>query len=373
MTRISLCMIVKDEEKFLADCLDSVKGLVDEMIIVDTGSKDRTKDIAKAHGAKIVHFFWQDDFALARNESLRHATGDWILVLDADERIETGDHERIRNCTKDESFQAYGLVQRNYTDSSNARDFVTCDGDSSPYCKYFKGFSPNVLVRLFRPNPQFRFEGRIHETIEKSVAACGGKIKVTSIPIHHLAYRAEEIRKKSKDELYEKLGNEKVTEDPTNPRGFFELGVLHLRRNEFAVAQEFFEKVRDLNPRYPKLYAYLIDVYLNQGTMEKVVDSYRDATRYHLNDDDTKCSLALSFVRVGKFESALALYSEVAAKNTRHVVSLVGVAVCSYQLKKARDALFFARAALKLDPDNVLAKKIISNAALSPKEVQMRL
>ena len=87
MPKLSLCMIVKNEEKFLAGCLESVKNIVDEIIIVDTGSTDKTIEIANSYNAKVYHFEWKNDFSLARNESIKHATGDWILILDADERL----------------------------------------------------------------------------------------------------------------------------------------------------------------------------------------------------------------------------------------------------------------------------------------------
>ncbi|HIG95637.1 TPA: glycosyltransferase family 2 protein, partial [Candidatus Woesearchaeota archaeon] len=95
-SRLSLCMIVKDEERFLSACLESVRGLVDEAIIVDTGSSDKTKEIARGFvdqiGGKLLDFVWADNFSAARNESLKYATGDWILVLDADEVIAHRDH-----------------------------------------------------------------------------------------------------------------------------------------------------------------------------------------------------------------------------------------------------------------------------------------
>src|SRR3989338_7693689 len=96
MPTISLCMITKNEEKYLEQCLDSVKDIVDEIIIVDTGSKDKTKEIAKKFSAKIFDFEWVDNFSAARNESLKHAAKDWILVLDADEVVEKKDLERIK-------------------------------------------------------------------------------------------------------------------------------------------------------------------------------------------------------------------------------------------------------------------------------------
>ncbi len=84
---LSVCMIVRDEEKVLSRCLKSVEGIADELIVVDTGSKDNTITIAKDFDARVFHFEWCDDFAAARNESLKHATGDWILQIDADEEL----------------------------------------------------------------------------------------------------------------------------------------------------------------------------------------------------------------------------------------------------------------------------------------------
>ena len=82
---ISLCMITKDEEGCIRDCLTSVKDFVDEIIVVDTGSTDKTKEIAAEFGAKVYEISWVDDFSAARNESLQHATHEWVLCLDADE------------------------------------------------------------------------------------------------------------------------------------------------------------------------------------------------------------------------------------------------------------------------------------------------
>src|SRR5262249_14796822 len=92
--RVSLSMIVKNEEHNLPDCLQSIADLVDEIVIADTGSTDRTKEIAAAFGAKVIDFPWVDSFAAARNESLRHTTGDYVLWLDADDRLDEENRER---------------------------------------------------------------------------------------------------------------------------------------------------------------------------------------------------------------------------------------------------------------------------------------
>lgn len=85
---VSLCMIVKNEEKYLSRCLESVRNKVDEIIIIDTGSTDSTLEIAKQYTNKIYHFTWVNDFAAARNESLKYATSQYVLILDADEYLD---------------------------------------------------------------------------------------------------------------------------------------------------------------------------------------------------------------------------------------------------------------------------------------------
>src|SRR5579864_7403545 len=96
MPSVTLCMIVRDEEAVLADCLASARDAVDDIVVVDTGSMDATRRIATDAGARVFDFAWCNDFAAARNEALRHARGDWVLVLDADERLAPGNAAKLR-------------------------------------------------------------------------------------------------------------------------------------------------------------------------------------------------------------------------------------------------------------------------------------
>ena len=98
--QLSLCMIVKNEEKNLGSCLDSIKDIVDEMIILDTGSSDNTVQIAKSFGAEIHNFEWCNDFSAARNESIKFARGKWILWMDADEQFDDKSKEELNSILK---------------------------------------------------------------------------------------------------------------------------------------------------------------------------------------------------------------------------------------------------------------------------------
>lgn len=112
MITISLCMIVKNEESVLETCLSSVKNIVDEIIIVDTGSTDNTKSIAKKFNTKFYDFEWCNDFAKARNYSFSHATKDYILWLDADDILPEKDVEKLKNlkCTLNESIDSVTMI-----------------------------------------------------------------------------------------------------------------------------------------------------------------------------------------------------------------------------------------------------------------------
>ncbi|MGB5424013.1 MAG: glycosyltransferase, partial [Desulfobacterales bacterium] len=183
---VSLCMIVKDEEANLARCLASVKPIVDEMIVVDTGSTDRTKDIAEFFGALVYKFEWGGDFAEARNFSLSKAKGDWILILDADEIISPQDYKRFRKLTakKPSGLTAYSIITRNYCNMANTIGWIPNTG------QYISeeaglGWLSSEKVRLFSNNSEIKFEGAVHELVEPVLKRQAIEMKKCPIPVHH--------------------------------------------------------------------------------------------------------------------------------------------------------------------------------------------
>lgn len=122
-------MIVKNEERLLSRCLASVRALVDEIVVVDTGSSDRTVEIAESFGAQVYHTAWENDFSKARNLSLKHATKDWILVLDADEELRPDDHALVKALTTKPN-TCYLLNQRHYTNDLRLNNSVSCKGST---------------------------------------------------------------------------------------------------------------------------------------------------------------------------------------------------------------------------------------------------
>lgn len=151
MSRVSLCLIARDEGDVIERCLASAKSHVDEMVLVDTGSTDDTRAKAKAHGAKVVVRTWTDDFAAARNASLDEATGDWLLVLDADEWLEGGPSPgELRRWLDATPAEALSIAMHDRVDGGGLRRYG--------------------LVRLFRNRPEHRYSGEIHEQIVPAIA-----------------------------------------------------------------------------------------------------------------------------------------------------------------------------------------------------------
>jgi tetratricopeptide (TPR) repeat protein len=209
-------MIVKNEEKFLEGCLESVNDIVDEIVVVDTGSTDSTKEIALRHGAKVISVPWSNDFSAARNESLRHATGDWILYLDADERLAPGQTDRLRMLLTKKNAFAYALAIH------GIHHLPTGQVEQV-----------NSYPRLFRSHPAVRFEGRVHEQIAPSLERLGKSTLPTDIVIEHFGYAEslESVRHKCRRNA--QLLRDELGANPNDHYARYQLG------NTLSVLEEY--------------------------------------------------------------------------------------------------------------------------------------
>jgi tetratricopeptide (TPR) repeat protein len=195
---LSLCMIVKDEEEMLPRALEAAGPAVDEIIVVDTGSTDRTVEIAESFGARVLHHEWTGDFAAARNVSLEAATGDWIVWLDADEVLVGEDAAELRKLPGQTWREAFYLVETNFTGDIEDGTAVT-----------------HNALRVFRNRPEYRFEGRLHEQMAHHLPGfLPERIGHTQVRVEHYGYLGVVRDKKDKArrnlELLEKQSEEGV-------------------------------------------------------------------------------------------------------------------------------------------------------------------
>ena len=272
-TAVSLCMIVKDEEQYLAHCLASVKPIVDEMIVVDTGSADSTKDIALSFGAKVYDYEWNHDFAEARNFSISKASGSWILIMDADEVISHLDYPKFEEIVKvpPKSSAAFSIITRNYCTLANTIGWVANDGKYSQE-EAGIGWIPSVKVRLFYGKDLIWFEGVVHELLDPVLKRKRIKIEQCKIPIHHYG-RLNKGNLDRKGEIYFEIGKKKLEEMGDDLNALRELAVQAtiIGKNEDAI--ELWERLLALKPD-SKLSA---EVFINMGTVYSRMGKYQDA------------------------------------------------------------------------------------------------
>jgi glycosyltransferase involved in cell wall biosynthesis len=220
---LSLCMIVRDEEAVLARCVASVAGVADEIVLVDTGSSDATVAIAREHGATVLrHDFDPVDFASARNAGLAAAAGDFILVLDADETLEPASRGAVRLLASEQENIGYVVTRRNIAPGKTWFDHA---------------------VRLFPRRPEYRYRYRVHETVDDSILAAGGRIQRSEIVLEH--HLPAESQAREKGLRYLALLAEEASQDPD--RLVFLAAEYH-KLEMYADAGAIAEKVAALSP-----------------------------------------------------------------------------------------------------------------------------
>jgi glycosyltransferase involved in cell wall biosynthesis len=236
MPTLSLCLIVKNEAAHLRRCLESVRPLVDEILIADTGSSDGTAEIAAQFADRVLPFPWRDDFAAARNFVLDHATGDWVLSLDADETIAARDHQRIRASIQGPA-DAVEAYQRHYLVDGAVVGWKPGPGGYDEGRDY-PGYFDVSCRRLFRRAPHLRWRNPVHEELVSTDPARPLKAIADDWIIHHFGKADSPERLAAKAEMYLRLGFQKASELPDDALAQYELGIQlqELRRWEDALA-----------------------------------------------------------------------------------------------------------------------------------------
>ena len=239
---LSLCMIVKNEADMLDDCLASVAEIADQIVVVDTGSEDNTVEIAKQYKAEVYHHKWENNFARARNQSLKYATGDWILWMDADERLRPqSKSELVELLQPPEKPVAYKVQIQNL--QKDQKNYILSDGH-----------------RLFTNNKGIHFTGRIHEQISPSLKKLGGTIRDSNINFLHLGYSYTGAKEKQKNSRNRHLLKKMVREEPKNAYAHYTLGDFYALNNQHQKAISHYQTAYKLDQLPSDMTASLLNV-----------------------------------------------------------------------------------------------------------------
>ena len=300
---IAATLIVRDEQENIGPCLESLLGFIDEIVVVDTGSRDATIEIVRSFDTKLVCVDWRDDFAWARNLALSHASSDWIFYIDADERAElTGELK-----------PALAIP-----DAIAARMKFSASAALTPYVEH----------RLFRNRPDIRFRGGIHETVMPDInrLVAGGKGKIVDAPLHvvHLGYEGDLTHKHRRNLP---LLQRAVKQDPeriylwhTLGEAYFGLGRVEEARSAW---QSGLEKIRGVETRddHVLIFADLLALELcNPGRLSTAtIDLMNEARKLHPDDPLVLWYAAQVLLRQGKAKQARQIGEQLAAVEVQNI------------------------------------------------------
>ncbi|MBI5815776.1 MAG: tetratricopeptide repeat protein [Nitrospinae bacterium] len=312
---LALCMIVRNEADIIAETVKSAAPVVDEIVIVDTGSTDATLNIARSLGAKVFQTEWKSDFASARNFALSHVTADWVLSLDADEKISTSDHGRILELVKDESVDVYLLVQRHYLAGPGYDNLKVLTGDYPEMEKGHDGFADNRAQRLFRRRGDIVWDGRVHENL-----VCNDpKARFNQVPagvvVHHFGKNISQDKADAKKQAYLQLSRIKAQERPDDAKAQFELGVqLHeLGRWDDCIPP--FKRAYELDKVYPAALYYIGNSHHKMGRFPEAREYLQKLAEVDPSHADGLASLAAVEAAGGQNQAALECYDRAIAAN----------------------------------------------------------
>lgn len=290
---ITVCMIVKNEERTLGKCLESVRPFVEEIVIVDTGSTDRTIEIARQYTDLVYHFEWINDFSAARNESLKYAAGKWILILDADDHMEAKDILELRERLSNEVPKPDIAYQIPYMSLvGKARD---------------ASISQSFAVRIFPNRMGIWFHRPIHEQV---MSDRGLKMKAVPlpIPIYHSGYLDDAVEGKKKHERNMSIFNEMIKTKTLTSYDYYTIG------NEYLVSQEFdkswaayeqaIASIAMDDPWQEPMLVSMLDILLQQQRYHDAWHFIQERMGLLLDYADIRCLLAITLHRLGFLEQA---------------------------------------------------------------------
>ncbi len=349
--RITATLIARDEEHFLADCLRSIQPLVDEIVVVDTGSRDATPAIARGHGARLHHFAWRDDFSAARNFALDQAGGDWILYIDADERLRPLDRATVKRELSTSGLWAATLRFHPQT-----------------------GYTAYRELRLFRRHPGIRFEGAMHETIVPSLnrltGGCETAIGISTLTIDHLGYDGGTVRKHTRD-----LGllQRQIAATPDRTYLWWHLGSIERERGDPAAAERAWRRGIEAARRSPvrlaektMCFAELARLCGIEGRHGEALALIAEARTLQSGNFLLDCLEARSFAAMGRLEEALEIFERLAGIDADVLVgdfaydralfgagALAEGGLCLFRLERYGDAAHWFGRAVACEPDNL--------------------
>ena len=318
---LALCMIVRDEEENLRQHLPRMREAADELVVVDTGSRDQSARVAAEMGARVYTLDWRDDFSEARNFALQQATAPWILTLDADETVSLCHLPLLRMLAGSAPDKAYRFPTRNYVaGSQHVLKWNPCKSEY-PEEHVASGWYPTLKVRMFPNRPEVRYQYNVQERVEPSLAAAGIPVHAAGLWVHHFGTLAPCAKQARRNVYLETHLRYRVVADPDGVDSLWELARQQVRNGRLKEAQK----------------------------------SYREVLRRASWQVEAREELAYLLWRWGDYRQAAAQAHKVLDDRSYSSVAWYVVALCGARAGAAGEAINAARRAVQSGPHSPMA------------------
>ncbi|MFB2939481.1 tetratricopeptide repeat protein [Aerosakkonemataceae cyanobacterium BLCC-F154] len=341
--KLSLCAIAKNESTSLPNCLKSVQNVVDEIIVLDTGSTDKTPEIAKDLGAEVYHFQWCNDFSAARNEALKYVQGDWVLVLDADEVLKPEIVPQLKQVIQQPHLLVVNLVREEV------------GAKQAPY---------SLVSRLFRKHPEVYFSRPYHAMIDDSVSLLLEKepqwqiASLSDVAILHYGYEPGAIASRHKFQTAKTTMEAYLKQHPNDPYVCNKLGALYLEIGEKSKGIELLQRGLTANSIDSavlyELHYHLGIAYESLQQFNLAESHYQTATKLDILPQ-LKLGALINLGNVLKATNQLAAaqeaYINAIAIDRNFAVGYYNLGMLLKQMGRFVDAIALYQQAIKLNPN----------------------
>ncbi|MEH2247397.1 glycosyltransferase [Nostoc sp.] len=341
--KLSLCMIVKNEAATLPKCLNSVRKVVDEIVVLDTGSIDRTPNIAQQLGAKVYHFKWCNDFSAARNAALKYVTGDWILVLDADETLTPAIVPQLREAIARDEYLLLNLLRHEV------------GAEQSPY---------SLVSRLFRNHPDIRFDRPYHALVDDSVSTILTKEPhwqvgyLPGVALLHTGYQKSAIAQNNKYAKAAAAMEGFLATHADDPYVCSKLGALYVETGKISQGMELLRRgITAAEENYDILYELHYHLGIAYSRLQKspqAISHYKAAIKlpiYPMLKLGAYNNLGNLLKAVGDFNGAKTAYATALKIDPTFVVGHYNLAMTFKALGLLTDAIAYYQNAIELNPN----------------------
>lgn len=292
--KIALCVICKDEEKCIARCINSVKQVVDEIVVVDTGSTDRTLEIARELGADVYEIEWENDFAKARNYALAQCKSDWIIFLDADEYFTEQSTQYIKNA----------IIEAN----KHKADYIVIEMFNLKEQGVDTSFK---TIRIIKHDKMIRYKGRIHEKVVKLKGELKGADASNLLKVYHDGYVQSVVNEKNKTDRNLSMLLRELEENPHNSDIHFYIMQEYYGNKKFEEAwhhgvEAIKYKNQTISGMYDLIYEHFLEIcIIQERSLKETTAIYKEAIAKSADYPDFEAQYARYLCAQGQIEEGI--------------------------------------------------------------------